>query len=294
MIRKLLMVAAVAIVPFGAVAATGSIAGAAVNEAGTATCGATTGTLSFSTPVSNAGVTLAAGKSFTQTTTVTATLTKCVKTGGGLTITKGSVKGTVKDTTEHHDKVREGGNVRWTGRGIDRGCCQPDDDLDGQHGDQPDSEQLHHSEGWICQDRRQYVRDLRAPGHGSRKQGRLRLLPRHQHGQGGQVQRPDRQACGCDRYRLREAAEDARHHHQHGTFGHFRLSRRPPPESSGTPYRRGRGFGPVLVASVQSPPARHGSGRDLGLRAGGAGPVRPRKERGISAPTLHRSGGSTR
>ncbi len=101
MIRKLLMVAAVAIVPIGAVAATGSIAGAAVNEPGTATCGATTGTLSFSTPISNAGVTLAAGKSFTETTTVTATLTKCVKAGGGLTITKGTVKGTVKDTTKN-------------------------------------------------------------------------------------------------------------------------------------------------------------------------------------------------
>ncbi len=107
MIRKLLMVAAVAVIPIGAVVATGSIAGAAVNEPGTATCGATTGTLSFSTPISNAGVTLAPGKSFTQTTTVTATLTKCTKAGGGITLTKGAVKGTVKEVTKNSTSKSE-------------------------------------------------------------------------------------------------------------------------------------------------------------------------------------------
>ncbi len=95
------MVAAVTIMPIGAVVATGSIAGAGVNESGTATCGATTGTLSFSTPISNAGVSLAPGHSFTQTTTVKATLTKCARAGGGITLTKGTVLGTVKQTTHN-------------------------------------------------------------------------------------------------------------------------------------------------------------------------------------------------
>jgi hypothetical protein len=107
MIRKLLMVAAVAVIPIGAVVATGSIAGAGVNEPGTATCGATTGTLSFSTPISNAGHSLAPGGTFTQTTTVTATLTKCVPSAKGLTLTKGAVKGTVKEVTKNTTKKSE-------------------------------------------------------------------------------------------------------------------------------------------------------------------------------------------
>lgn len=107
MIRKLLMVAAVTVMPIGAVVATGSIAGAATAESGTATCGATTGTLTFSTPISNAGTKLAAGKSFTQTTTVKATLTKCTRAGGGITLTKGTVAGTVKEVTKNTTKTTE-------------------------------------------------------------------------------------------------------------------------------------------------------------------------------------------
>ena len=101
MIRKILMVAAVTVMPIGGIVATGTIAGAAVNETGTATCGATAGTLTFSTPISNAGVTLAPGKTFTQTTTVKATLTKCARAGGGISLTKGTVFGTVKQVTKN-------------------------------------------------------------------------------------------------------------------------------------------------------------------------------------------------
>jgi len=101
MIRKILMVAAVTIMPIGAVVATGSMAYAGVNETGTATCGATTGTLTFSTPISNAGVSLAPGGTFTQTTTVKATLSKCARVGGGITLTKGTVFGTVKQVTHN-------------------------------------------------------------------------------------------------------------------------------------------------------------------------------------------------
>jgi len=101
MIRKILMVAAVTVMPIGAVVATGSIASAGVNETGTATCGATVGTLTFSTPISNAGHSLAPGGTFTQTTTVRATLTHCARAGGGITLTKGTVFGTVKQTTHN-------------------------------------------------------------------------------------------------------------------------------------------------------------------------------------------------
>jgi len=101
MIRKILMVAAVTIMPIGAVVATGSMAYAGVNESGTATCGATVGTLTFSTPISNAGTTLAPGGTFTETTTVKATLTKCKPSKAGITLTKGTVFGTVKQTTHN-------------------------------------------------------------------------------------------------------------------------------------------------------------------------------------------------
>ena len=101
MIRKLLMAAAVAIVPISAVVATGTVAGAAANETGTATCRAVTGTISFSTPISLAGKSLAPGKTFTETSTVKATLTKCARAGGGITLTKGSVVGTVKQVTKN-------------------------------------------------------------------------------------------------------------------------------------------------------------------------------------------------
>jgi len=101
MIRKLLMVAAVAIVPVGAVVATGVPSGALTPPTATAKCGAVTGTITFKYPVSNAGSTLAPGASQTQVTTVSAVLTKCTDTATGVTLTKGTTSGTVSSTTKN-------------------------------------------------------------------------------------------------------------------------------------------------------------------------------------------------
>jgi hypothetical protein len=103
MIRKLLMVAAVAIVPVGAIAFTGVSAGAVTAPTATAKCGAVSGTLAFSIPISNTGHTLAPGASSTQVITVTATLTKCTNTATSppytYAITKGAVSGKISDKT---------------------------------------------------------------------------------------------------------------------------------------------------------------------------------------------------
>jgi len=104
MIRKLLMVAAVAIVPVGAVMATGVPAGAVTPPTATATCGTITGTLSFSPPISNAGTSVAPGGTFVETTTVKGTLGGCTTTAAGVKITKGVVLGTAKLTT-HNTKT---------------------------------------------------------------------------------------------------------------------------------------------------------------------------------------------
>ena len=107
MIRKLLMVtavAAVAIVPVGAIVATALPAGATTVPMATAKCGAVTGTVSFSHPISNAGITLAPGASSTQVTTVTATLTKCTNTATSpkkYAISKGAVSGKISDVTKN-------------------------------------------------------------------------------------------------------------------------------------------------------------------------------------------------
>ncbi len=113
MIRKLLMVTAVAtvaIVPVGAIVATALPAGAVTPPVATASCGAVTGTVSFSHPISNAGITLAAGASSTQVTTVTATLTKCTNTATMphvYKITKGTVSGKVSETTTNTGTTSE-------------------------------------------------------------------------------------------------------------------------------------------------------------------------------------------
>lgn len=109
MIRKLLMVAAVAIVPVGAIVATSLPAGAVTPPTATAKCGAVTGTVSFSHPISNAGITLAPGASSTQVTTVKATLTKCTNTASPTkyTISKGAVLGKISDTTKNTGTTSE-------------------------------------------------------------------------------------------------------------------------------------------------------------------------------------------
>ncbi len=101
MIRKLFMVAAVAVIPVAAIVATGSQAGAVAPVTSTATCAAVSGTVHFSTPISNAGVPVLPGHSFTETTTVTATLTHCTSNDVGLVINHGAVAGTVALTTHN-------------------------------------------------------------------------------------------------------------------------------------------------------------------------------------------------
>ncbi len=107
MIRKLLMVAAVAIVPVGAVVATGASAGALTPPTATAKCGTVTGTVSFSHPISTAGIMLAPGASSTQVTTIHATLGACTNTATGVTLTKGTVSGTISTTSKNTTSLPE-------------------------------------------------------------------------------------------------------------------------------------------------------------------------------------------
>jgi len=100
MIRKLLVVAAAIALPVSIVAVTGGMAGASnphlSGAAGdSVSCKSITGTVKFSPGLSKAGM-----KSGHTTTTVTATLTGCTVTGSTpITITKGSVKGTIVGAT---------------------------------------------------------------------------------------------------------------------------------------------------------------------------------------------------
>jgi len=98
MIRKLLMVAAVAIVPVGAVLAAGATAGA-LNppQAGTATCKTIKGSVAFAHKITKNGTVATTGP-LTQTDTVTATLGSCTTVPAGKAASA-TVKGTLVSTT---------------------------------------------------------------------------------------------------------------------------------------------------------------------------------------------------
>jgi hypothetical protein len=103
MIRKLLLVAAAVAMPVGMIAGTADVAGATVIvvTTNTASCNAIAGTLTFSHPLSTAGVSLAPGGTYTLKTKVVATLTKCTTNKAAMVITKGSVTGTISQTTHN-------------------------------------------------------------------------------------------------------------------------------------------------------------------------------------------------
>ncbi len=96
MFRKLLMVAAATAMPIGIIAASGGVASAktTVNVANdNITCSAVKGTVTFSPPLTLDGTT-----DHSQSTTVTATLTKCKVTGSNAAVvSKGTVTGTIVD-----------------------------------------------------------------------------------------------------------------------------------------------------------------------------------------------------
>ncbi len=97
MIRKLLMVAAVAIVPVGAVVASGGQAWANPIQAGTASCKTITGKVAFAHKLTKTG-TVASSGPLTQTDTLTATLGGCTTSPAGKA-TSATVKGTLVSTT---------------------------------------------------------------------------------------------------------------------------------------------------------------------------------------------------
>jgi len=97
MIRKLLMVAAVAIVPVGAVVASGGQAWANPIQAGTASCKTITGKVAFAHKLTKNG-TVASSGPLTQTDTLTATLGGCTTVPAGKA-TSATVKGTLVSTT---------------------------------------------------------------------------------------------------------------------------------------------------------------------------------------------------
>jgi hypothetical protein len=103
MIRKLLLVAAAVAMPVGMIAGTADVAGATVIvvTTNTASCGTVAGTLTFSHFLSTKGVTLAPGGTYTLKTKVVATLAKCPTNKLGMTITKGSVTGTISQVTKN-------------------------------------------------------------------------------------------------------------------------------------------------------------------------------------------------
>jgi hypothetical protein len=103
MIRKLLLVAAAVAMPVGMIAATADVAGATVIvvKTNTASCNAVAGTLTFSHFISTKGVSVAPGGSYTLKTKVVATLTKCTTNKAAMVITKGSVTGTISQTTHN-------------------------------------------------------------------------------------------------------------------------------------------------------------------------------------------------
>lgn len=100
MIRKLLLVAAAAAMPLGlatAVSGTAGAGGSTVNATNdTVTCTGLSGTLKFSPPITKSE---SAG---TTTTTIKATLSGCTS-APGLTVTSGSVTGTLSDTHAAED-----------------------------------------------------------------------------------------------------------------------------------------------------------------------------------------------
>ena len=97
MIRKLILVAAVAAMPLGMIAATGTVAGAVSPATGTATCKTITGTVKFSHVETKAGV-LATTVPLKQTITVTAKLGGCTTVPAGKAATA-NVTGTIVTTT---------------------------------------------------------------------------------------------------------------------------------------------------------------------------------------------------
>jgi hypothetical protein len=100
MLRKMLLVGAAVAMPLSIIAATGGIASAktktTVNVAhDNVTCADVSGTVTFSPPLTLAGTT-----DHSQTTTVSASLKKCVVSGANAaTITKAAVSGTIDDAS---------------------------------------------------------------------------------------------------------------------------------------------------------------------------------------------------
>ena len=227
MIRKLLMAAAVAIVPISAVVATGTVAGAAANETGTATCRAVTGTISFSTPISLAGKSLAPGKTFTETSTVKATLTKCARAGGGITLTKGSVVGTVKQVTKNTStktiKVATCTGLEGTHKVTGRLTTT----WTASKAINPSVSNFTNEKGGTATISGKSYWDLQSPGHVHRRQGGIRFLPRDELGQDGQVERSHRGNHDAACHRLQDVCEVGQAHDVESASGNLRLTRTP-------------------------------------------------------------------